>query len=599
MKANVRRDRKVKCDERKPTCERCDRANVQCEGYRPSAYGIRDSNEENSSSRRNESGHIQGTTNELELISNTAPPRPRNSDEDSNTLPTLVQAGLNLLFDSYGDEHVLGQTALRTLILRCVASSVSVNAACAALGAATDMQQKTESLSPNTNVVFETCYGRAINLVQQEIGSLQFDMYTILASCTLLGATEIILHRLQDAEKHLRAAYHVYHSLSSNMAISIMSVELAGGHLPNTMDIDAEFLLRISDINTLAFTRGCRSPSIQPVSLTYLQGLIRQSTLSAKQLDSAIVQTIHAAYAQMHEAAHASLERETLAPAFLKCSDCCALLRQWGVLLSAKVEVESSQNIIIHCLLLRNLCASLTIQLSALFDAHETAWDHHGTSFQQVISSSEQILSHRHQRKIRKGRNHLSGFTTQIGVLEPLYLAATRYRNSMWRKRAIACLRQGEREGPWIGEMLAAISERIMSIEESCMDDPRANIPQHSQMGNLWKSTSLDASDIPEHARISFVSIKGGNGAINGALWPSAESGVTMFKMYKRRRPVILLPVLLLSSTRFGKVETGTTHLAGGYLDPEVWQEWQESVEYSPGRQHRILPVSEMPELPV
>lgn len=102
---------------------------------------------------------------------------------------------------------------------------------------------------------------------------------------------------------------------------------------------------------------------------------------------------------------------------------------------------------------------SILITLSTCLDDHETAYDAYLSHFQDLTSHAKVILAP-HEKAPKKG------FSLETKVIQPLFLTALKCREYHTRVEAIALLRGCGKEGPWDGDIEAAIAGYVMSIEE-------------------------------------------------------------------------------------------------------------------------------------
>ncbi|RSL66646.1 hypothetical protein CEP53_003303 [Fusarium sp. AF-6] len=142
-------------------------------------------------------------------------------------------------------------------------------------------------------------------------------------------------------------------------------------------------------------------------------------------------------------------------------------------------------------LVLRAQCLAAFINVANILEPREMAFDDYAPEFQEIITSVE-ILS---LNAADGGGPPLNSpdalplFTPEMGIIHPLYFTALKYRDPFWRRRAIALLRRSGREGPWVGEIEAALASAIAVREE--------------QPENSGERVSGDLSRVVESARIS------------------------------------------------------------------------------------------------
>jgi hypothetical protein len=114
-----------------------------------------------------------------------------------------------------------------------------------------------------------------------------------------------------------------------------------------------------------------------------------------------------------------------------------------------------------HVLVLRLQCLSTLVYLSTVLSAHECSYDFHGPRFQTIIGDAAVVLE-----QDLGASSGLGQFRPCPGIIQPLYLSATKYRHPIWRRQAIELLRRPGREGPFDGALLAAVATRAVEIEE-------------------------------------------------------------------------------------------------------------------------------------
>lgn len=120
----------------------------------------------------------------------------------------------------------------------------------------------------------------------------------------------------------------------------------------------------------------------------------------------------------------------------------------------------------------------------ALTTGHpESVYDDHIEDYAKIVALSRQVLQYPGAQQILKQAT----FSFDYGVVQPLYVVATRCRDPHIRRDAISLLVDyPRREGTWDSAMAAMIATRIMNIEED-----------GAEMGY-----------IPESARLHIVSNK-------------------------------------------------------------------------------------------
>ncbi|KAL9608014.1 MAG: hypothetical protein Q9167_007118, partial [Letrouitia subvulpina] len=134
---------------------------------------------------------------------------------------------------------------------------------------------------------------------------------------------------------------------------------------------------------------------------------------------------------------------------------------------------------------------SILVTLSTCLDNQETAYDVYLSHFQDMNSHAKVILTP-HDNKARNRSSPQSpktGFSLETKVIQPLFFTALKCREYHTRVEAITLLRQCGKEGPWDGDIEAAIAGYVMYAEE------------------LQRDQQPDTFGIPERARIRNVEL--------------------------------------------------------------------------------------------
>jgi hypothetical protein len=142
-------------------------------------------------------------------------------------------------------------------------------------------------------------------------------------------------------------------------------------------------------------------------------------------------------------------------------------------------------------------CYTALIYASNALQPFETSYDNYALEFQEIIASAKAILDIRSGDKLS---NSLPLFTPEMGIIQPLFFATLKYRNSCWRKQALDLLRKSGREGPWCGAIEAQILEVVIAAEEKTLDNLSATVN--------GSQSSMPSTDIPEHQRVHLCLVQ-------------------------------------------------------------------------------------------
>lgn len=107
------------------------------------------------------------------------------------------------------------------------------------------------------------------------------------------------------------------------------------------------------------------------------------------------------------------------------------------------------------------------IHLCTFFYQDKLAYDVYISDFRSIVSLSEQVLCSSIQNPLPNSR-----FSSDIGVIQPLFLTACQCRHPIVRRAAISLLMKSGREGIWDGETMGAVAQWVMEQEEAGIPSP-------------------------------------------------------------------------------------------------------------------------------
>lgn len=124
---------------------------------------------------------------------------------------------------------------------------------------------------------------------------------------------------------------------------------------------------------------------------------------------------------------------------------------------------------------------SAWVALSTCHSRLQSIFDEFTPQFENMVSLSKSLIAASDTEGSSFGRTN---FWIDMGVIGPVYLAATRCRDPIVRRQAVQILRLPRREGALDGEAAAMVADRIITLEEAGLPPVKT------------------AEDIPEYARI-------------------------------------------------------------------------------------------------
>ena len=372
----------------------------------------------------------------------------------------------------------VAESTWQRLLPQLVYDSPSARAAAAAFGAAYESSfLSCESTHVPASVIRQ--YISAIAVVQDEINALPSGSAPLLLSCVLLASTDLLQRRQYDALTHLEGSFQIL-TLNEKEANpqALVKPTSDSNRLGRTsvgsssLDEDLVLLLQTVDIQLASYRFTC------PPHLTYARTIHLDSPIADFSTHrDALLRLVpllnscyrFVAYAAPQKYAHASNQPPNVS---LDQGRYIGLLNQWlRVLHTFGPGSSSSLNDRFHqsntCLayILYAQCLSTLITLSTITSACESAYDDHAAAFRQIVSDAEIVLEVTHANSSDQNSTRIP-FSLGIGIAEPLFLAACKYRDPLRRRRAVELLGRLGREGPWDGKLLAVVARRVIEVEE-------------------------------------------------------------------------------------------------------------------------------------
>ncbi|KAM3078054.1 hypothetical protein ACMFMG_002645 [Clarireedia jacksonii] len=120
----------------------------------------------------------------------------------------------------------------------------------------------------------------------------------------------------------------------------------------------------------------------------------------------------------------------------------------------------------------------------AIQPANETSWDVFRFEYDAITNWAAEIVYA--NPETRGERNPSAIFTLDTGIIQPLFFVATKCRYRRTRSRAIALLKNSNRqEGLWHSVLTARVAERIQEIEEDGLSEEEDLVPGANRLWNL------------------------------------------------------------------------------------------------------------------
>ncbi|KAF5983438.1 transcriptional regulatory protein moc3 [Fusarium bulbicola] len=445
--------RRVKCDETKPSCRRCLFSKVSCLGY--------------------PIGAPPGPSPRAAEAALLSAPNPQHSPTSS--LDRYVYLTCTVL--SQGPRRAKNESEISFwshAVPQMIHSIPAVQAAAAAFGASYDehMLRSQEGQATTRH------YHGALRLVQNEVSDLRNGSFPCAVACLLMGFAEALQQRSDRGYMHLQGALAVMAARENIGAKSLMD---DGGLATLFEKLNLHSVTYATSLD-IPFTGGSSKASLALVSP-----------------DLAIYSILHASYRFISSALPCKYAHPTQISSDLLIEQgrCRGNLQQWLSFnqLNPQLSISDPQNE--QLLVLRMQCYTALIYVSNALQPFEAEYDHYALEFEEIIESGKVVLD---IRSSDEASNSLPLFAPEMGIIQPLFFATLKYRNSFWRKQALNLLRKSGREGPWCGDIEAQILEVVIAAEENTFDN-LSSTPDESQQ-------SMPSTDVPEHQRVHLCLVQ-------------------------------------------------------------------------------------------
>lgn len=444
------------------------------------------------------------------------------------------------------------------LLHRYAKATIGARDACTVYGAAQKLQKYSLREFSNVERLYCQHYSSALSKLRDDLEDVNTNRWPVLVTALLLCLSELLLRRRLSALKHLYAVLGMAGTIlqpvrSRNQTCPNPSPSI----LDPKISLDLHLLFYIMDIHMLSYSGGTRLATMKAHPFHVLARRMEEACGDERTLAD-IVHTIHSSYAFIASIAHnAASGRQNEDEKHVRDKALALVIQCISYLDCISSNVQAQRQSILQLRILKNFCIALAILLRNLFEIDEYSWTKDDLEFQDIISSAEEILNLAGTPGKEICKLPDTSMTPTLGMIPPLFLAALKYRNPMWRRRAIQCLRLTGLEGPWNGAMCAAVAQRCMEIEESTL---RCN---ESEM-----------------SLISICFAADNDGESDGQVWPSSVQGTFLMRIFQRVKPVPFVNGLWLSSSHVSK-ETVDVDVYRSFL--EHWQYSCEKISFGSG----------------
>ncbi|KAM3077131.1 transcription factor [Clarireedia jacksonii] len=481
------RGRRIKCDETKPVCRRCQKTNIQCSGY------SNDSGQKDPSYQNNRSSLIKFVS-------------------QSTALHPVIHSGTVLLSEQDGRYfRYYRETSAAEIarlfngpfwdsqILQASENEAFISQALVTLGAISKAETESARQAYQHRQYASQSYAKALSCMRQSLNGSSYNSRKALIACLLVYTIEVMLGHFATAATHASCGEKLLYrdffnrknksyspfrcqrdaSIDDDLcrAFSDLSLQVFGIIDNDTLDFHRE---RMDDLTHALRFMPPKFSNLQE-AYDWWQLIIRRSmhwisltrrTMLGKQQRSRTE--------VMTENEGLSVKSENC-PWFVvpvsgvhteSCQECAILcddIMRWQSVASPllvqgmKAPTGSLKFFASHLLKIQSI--GMAAQLRSVFAINEIYWDQFYLQFERIMHYMSKIRSHLFQGQ---GKYHLD-----FGIVPFVSMVAIHCRNRVLRSQAIEMLstNHGYREGMWHGEVTSMIARFVRDVEEEWADE--------------------------------------------------------------------------------------------------------------------------------
>lgn len=345
----------------------------------------------------------------------------------------------------------------KILLPQIASSDLGTHSACVALGAAVSHDSAHDSQSTANLHLY---YGLAIRKIQQDLTEMTADPACLASMCLLVGMIDLLIGRPVQALSHLQGALTLIRDRRRATTGS------GDGH-PRIVEASDEFspldvidiVGTTLDICGMAFALDVapRLPTVKHVEAT--PGNDLQITFSSE-ID--ILKVLHACFTFLNEASRYKYAPARFQPSSIGIEQARHIAKMFATLRRLDLTLsESSDQQKMRSIVLRAQCSSCLIWLYAILDPRECVYDTYTPIFRSILDDAKQLVGHKPLSAHKKS----PVLSTDLGIVQPLWLTATKSRDVKTRLEAIGLLRKSGRDAPFEGRVLALVARRAAELE--------------------------------------------------------------------------------------------------------------------------------------
>ena len=360
--------------------------------------------------------------------------------------------GASLVSHDYdGDQCSASSIVWGNLLDKSCRLSPIVYVASAALGAMYEACQTSTAFLGDSHSTAQVQYNIALALLRKDILVQSHGPLAILLASTILAGVEALQRNLTNALVLVRGGFKLYTESISGIAKTETDRDTRAMKEPEQLALS--LLIQRLDLQNMTYklSNGLDLPRSH---VNYHESHTGSRFALQDRTESELVCLLHACYSFSSKASKYKYFPLSHVPPdmMLQQTQYVANLQKW--LLQTPLQPS--------LLPFRIQCLSAITYLSLILSPYETTFDAFHHIFQQIVDLATTILSNR----ISSVDQPKFQFRLISSLSQPLFLTAMKCRHSELRRKAVALLSRTGREGPWDAEILVAVANRAVAIEE-------------------------------------------------------------------------------------------------------------------------------------
>ena len=449
------RDRRIRCDQTRPTCLRCLRSDRTCSGYRSEQH------------RDKPRTIVARPANEASLAHLSARPAVDCSSKSYPRVLCLITLTCETLRRGSDIRQGLESGYWSGIVPQLCQMNDLVAAAATSLGATLEIRQSSrigvQSLAPS--------YLFAVSSIRGALESSQPPSIPLVTACLLLAIADVLVGRDLQALSHLQGAFALLRrrKIDGGLNERVGPDERRCDGRPETEVVfemldELDDAAAILDVSVGSFAMMIR-PRLPKLCSSRKPG-VASTTSSLHDIETEILTALHSVlrfaadysrYKFIAAACRPPVMEETQQNVI---STLLMLLRTLDAFLVSAEELLQAK-----ALILRSQCRSFLIYTASISEPREVSYDRFAKEFASIVAAGERVEAANTRHKLGH-RGCALRLTLGLGMAQSLYQAAVKCRDPSLRRRAIKLLTHIGQEGPFDGKMFAAVARRVVEIEE-------------------------------------------------------------------------------------------------------------------------------------